>query len=198
MTNAEFEKILDTSDERIVTRTGIRERRIADDSINPSDMAMHAARQALEMSGIDPNEIEFIVVGTVTPDYRLPSTACLVQEKLGLSDVIAFDIVAACTGFISGLTVASAFLENRQYKKALVIGSEKLSGIVDFSDRSTCVLFGDWPARQWLPPITTAPAFSERFCGPMVSTANCCGKKSAAAPSRTRLTSLSTVPTRLG
>jgi 3-oxoacyl-[acyl-carrier-protein] synthase-3 len=143
MTNADFEKLVDTSDEWIVTRTGIRERHIADESITGSDMAVAASRRAIEMAGCTNEDIELVVMGTVTPDYRLPSNACVVQEKMGLTNAVAFDISAACTGFITGLSVAKAFVENGAYKKVLVIGCEKLSAITNYKDRGTCVLFGD-------------------------------------------------------
>ena len=143
ITNADFEKIVDTSDEWIVTRTGIHERRISDEDTHSSDMATAAAKSALEMAGLAPEDIDMLVVGTVTPDYRLPSCACVTQEKLGLTNAVAFDIVAACTGFISGLNVASSFIESGKYKNILVIGVEKLSSITNWNDRGTCVLFGD-------------------------------------------------------
>lgn len=143
MTNADFEKIVDTTDDWIVTRTGIRERRVAEEDCVTSDMAVEACRNALEQAGVEREEIDVLIVGTVTPDYRLPSTACIVQEKLGLPNAVAFDIVAACTGFISGLTMASSMIESGRCRKALVVGSEKLTSIVNWQDRSTCVLFGD-------------------------------------------------------
>ena len=143
MTNADFEKIVDTSDEWIVTRTGIRERRIADNSISTSDMAVGALRQAIDMAQCSHDEIEAVIVGTVTPDYRLPSTACVVQEKMGFPNAVAFDALAACTGFINGLSIARAFIETGTYKKVAVIGVERLSSITNYKDRNTCVLFGD-------------------------------------------------------
>ena len=143
MTNADFEKIVDTSDEWIVTRTGIKERRIAPDGMAVSDMAVEACKNAIEASGLNEEDIDLLIVGTVTPDYKLPSAACVVQEKMNLPNATAFDIVAACTGFINGLSVASALLENGSYKNALVVGAEKLSSIVNYKDRNTCVLFGD-------------------------------------------------------
>ena len=143
MTNSDFEKLVDTSDEWITSRTGIKERRIAADDESSSDMAVQACRKALEMAGVKNEEIELLVLGTVTPDYRLPSSACVVQEKMGLPNAVGFDIVAACTGFISGLSVANAFIESGRYKKILVVGVDKLSAITNYSDRNTCVLFGD-------------------------------------------------------
>ncbi len=143
MTNADLEKIVDTSDEWIVSRTGIRERRIAPEGMAVSDMAVEACKNALEASGLKNEDIDLIILGTVTPDYKLPSTACVVQEKMGLPNATAFDIVAACTGFLNGLSVASSLIETGAYKNALVIGAEKLSTILNYKVRNTCILFGD-------------------------------------------------------
>ncbi|MCH8027622.1 MAG: ketoacyl-ACP synthase III [candidate division Zixibacteria bacterium] len=142
MTNADLEKIVDTSDEWIASRTGIRERRIANGMVT-SDLAVIAATNALEMAGTGKDEIEMLILGTVTPDYRLPSAACVVQEKMGLNNAGAFDVVAACTGFINALSIASSYIENGNIKKALVIGVEKLSTFTNYKDRNTCVIFGD-------------------------------------------------------
>ena len=147
--------MVDTTDEWIVSRTGIRERRHADKDIDNSDMAVAACRAALEMSGTKPEEVDLIIVGTVTPDYLLPSTACVVQEKMGLISAAAFDIVAACTGFINGLSIGNAFIQTGQYKKALIVGSERLTSITNFNDRGTCVLFGDAAGAVVLEPTTT-------------------------------------------
>ncbi len=143
MTNADLEKIVDTSDEWIVTRTGIKERRIAPQGMAVSDMSVEACKKALEASGLKSEDIDLLILGTVTPDYKLPSTACVIQEKMELPNATAFDIVAACTGFINGLSVASSLIETGAYKNALVVGSEKLSSIVNYKDRNTCILFGD-------------------------------------------------------
>ncbi|UCE25956.1 MAG: ketoacyl-ACP synthase III [Candidatus Zixiibacteriota bacterium] len=143
LTNADFEKMVDTSDEWIVTRTGIRERHIASNGCHSSDMAVAASKQALEMAGCSGDEIDLLIVGTVTPDYRLPSTACVIQEKMHLPNAVGFDIVAACTGFINGLSIAAPLIEVGRYSKALVIGVEKLSSFTNYADRNTCVLFGD-------------------------------------------------------
>lgn len=143
LTNADLEKIVDTSDDWIVSRTGIRERRIGADDEATSDMAQMAGRRAMEMAGAKPEEIDLLMVGTVTPDYRCPSAACIVQKKLGLVNAAAMDIVAACAGFLHGLTTADAFVKVGKFKKIMVIGVEKLSTITDYSDRNTCVLFGD-------------------------------------------------------
>jgi len=152
MTNADFEKIVDTSDEWIVSRTGIRERRIAGPDTSCADMAAEAARRAMNMAGCVPEEIDLLINGTVTPDYRLPSNACTIQELLGLPNAAAFDVVSACTGFINGLSVANSLMVTGQYRKALVIGSEKLSSIINYQDRTTCVLFGDGAGAAVLEP----------------------------------------------
>ena len=143
MTNADFEKIVETTDEWIVSRTGIKERRIAPKDMAVSDMAVEACKKAIEVSGLKNEDIDLLIIGTVTPDYKLPSAACVVQEKMNLPNATAFDVVAACTGFINGLSVASALLESGSYTNALVVGAEKLSTIVNYNDRNTCVLFGD-------------------------------------------------------
>lgn len=143
LTNHDLEQIVDTSDEWIRTRTGIMERRIASDDQAASDLAVNASKRALEDAGIEPTEIDLIIVATVTPDMLFPSTACIVQEKLGAANAAAFDLEAGCSGFIYGLSVATQFVKNGVYKNVLVIGSETLSKIIDWSDRNTCVLFGD-------------------------------------------------------
>jgi 3-oxoacyl-[acyl-carrier-protein] synthase III len=144
LTNAELSKQVDTSDEWIRTRSGIRERRIAGPTEQTSDMGVHAGRRALEDAGLKPTDIDLLVVATVTPDMPMPAAACLIQHKLGLPTTAAcFDLNAACSGFIYALDTASAMISSGRYRKALVIGVEKLSAIVDWQDRTTCVLFGD-------------------------------------------------------
>lgn len=143
MTNKDLEAYLDTSDEWISSMTGIKERRIAADGIGCSDLAVEAGQRALEAAGCQPKEIDMVITGTVTPDYRLPSCACEVQAKMGLVNAVAFDVVAACAGFISGLSIASTFIETYRHKKILVIGAEKLSSITNYHDRATAILFGD-------------------------------------------------------
>jgi len=135
--------MVDTSDEWIVSRTGIRERRIATDDMSCADMAAEAARRAMTSAGCTHEDIDLVICGTVTPDYRLPSNACVLQEMIGFPNAVAFDVVAACTGFINGLSIASAYITTGQSKRALVIGAEKLSSITNYKDRNTCVLFGD-------------------------------------------------------
>lgn len=143
LTNADLEKIVDTSDEWIATRTGIRERRIAAVSENTSDLAANAAARALEMAGVSADEIDLIIVGTITGDYPWPATACLVQEKLGAKKAFAYDISAACSGFVYALDAATRQIEAGAVQKAVVIGAEIFSRILDWDDRNTCVLFGD-------------------------------------------------------
>lgn len=143
LTNEYFEKIVDTNDEWIVSRTGIKERRITDENTATSDIATKAALKALEKSGMTSKEIDLIIVTTVTPDMAFPSTACIVQKNIGAVNAAAFDIEAACSGFIYGLTIADSFVSKGVYKNVLVIGAETLSKITDYTDRNTCVLFGD-------------------------------------------------------
>lgn len=143
VTNKDLEKIVDTNDEWIRTRTGIEERRLAEDDIDTSDMAYHAALGALEEAAIDPADIDLILVATVTADTPFPSVACMVQERLGAMNAAAMDIGAACAGFMYGLITAKQFIETKAYKNVLVIGADKLSKIINWEDRSTCVLLGD-------------------------------------------------------
>ena len=143
LTNLELEKIVQTSDEWITTRTGIKERRIVDDSIATSDIAIEAARKALEEAKIAPQDLDAIIVATITPDMLFPSTACFVQKGLGATKAFAFDMSAACTGFIYALGVAKGLIESGYCSKILIIGAETLSKITDWQDRNTCVLLGD-------------------------------------------------------
>ena len=143
MTNADLEKIVDTTDEWIVERTGIRERRIAEDGVPMSDLAMKAAENALADAGVAAEDLDLIIVATLTSDRIIPSTACMIQDRLGAKRAAAFDLSAACAGFAYAASVASQFIETGAYKKALVIGAETLSKYIDWEDRNTCVLFGD-------------------------------------------------------
>ena len=144
MTNTDFEKLVDTSDEWITKRTGIKERHIAAEDEVTSDLGVEAAKIAIHRAGLKINDIDMIVCATISPDYLcMPSTACNIAAKLGHSNVAAFDISAACTGFIYAMTVAKAFIESGMRKNVLIVGAEKLSAIVDYTDRTTCVLFGD-------------------------------------------------------
>src|ERR1051325_6192359 len=143
LTNADLERMVDTSDDWITSRTGIKERRIAAENETTSDMAALAAMRAMKNAGVTPDEIDLIIVATITPDMMFPATACLVQHKIGARRSAAFDIEAACSGFIYALEIGQQFIMSRTYNTVLVIGAEKLSTIVDWKDRNTCVLFGD-------------------------------------------------------
>ncbi|GAE25171.1 3-oxoacyl-[acyl-carrier protein] synthase [Halalkalibacter wakoensis JCM 9140] len=143
VTNRDLEKRVDTSDEWIRTRTGIEERRIASDDMDTSHMAINAAKEAIRNARVEADEIDLIIVATATPDFSFPSVACLVQGALGLQHAAAMDVGAACTGFVYGIVTGQQFIQSGTYRNVLVIGSEKFSKIVDWSDRNTCVLFGD-------------------------------------------------------
>ncbi len=143
LTNKDIEKIVDTSDDWIVARTGIRERRVAADGQNTSDLAVEASRKALEMAGVAPEELDLIVVGTITGDFPWPATACLVQAALGADKAFAYDISAACSGFVYSLDAAMAKIASGAARKVLVVGAEVLTRAIDWQDRNTCVLFGD-------------------------------------------------------
>jgi len=143
MTNAEFAARLDTSDAWIRERTGIERRHIAEKSQASSDLALEASKRALQAAGVSADQLDLIVVATSTPDYVFPSTACLLQAKLGIKGSAAFDVQAVCSGFVYGLATADTFIRSGQYKKALVVGAEVFSRILDWNDRGTCVLFGD-------------------------------------------------------
>ena len=143
LTNADLEKMVDTSDEWIITRTGIKERHIAADNENSSDLGVAASKKAIEMAGISPDDIDLIICNTITPDMVFPATAALIQDKLQANNAGTIDIEAACTGFIYGLSIASQFIQTGKYKHVLVISAEVLSRITDWEDRNTCVLFGD-------------------------------------------------------
>ncbi|NLT95774.1 MAG: ketoacyl-ACP synthase III [Clostridia bacterium] len=153
ITNKDLEKIVDTSDEWIVTRTGISERRKAESHIASSDMGVIAAQRAIEAAGIKATEIDLIIVATITPDMLFPSTACIIQDKLGATNAAAFDLSAACTGFIYGLSVAAQYIATGMYKYVLVIGTETLSRIIHPADRSTLILFGDGAGAALLGPV---------------------------------------------
>ncbi len=143
LANADLEKMVDTSDEWITTRTGIKERRIAATDEFTSDMAAKAAQRAMKMAGVSAAQIDLIIVATISPDMPFPATACFVQQKIGAKRAAAFDLEAACSGFIYGLEIGQQFIMSRTYDTVLVIGAEKLSAITDWQDRNTCVLFGD-------------------------------------------------------
>lgn len=173
ITNADLEKMVDTSDEWIVTRTGIKERRMARQDETSSDMATHAARQALDKAGIVAEQVDLIIVATVTPDMFFPSTACIVQEKLGAKRAAAFDLSAACSGFLYGTSVAAQFVANGLYRYVLVVGVEALSKIVDWTDRNTCVLFGDGAGAAVIGPVEEGLGFLSFELGAMEAVPNC-------------------------
>jgi 3-oxoacyl-[acyl-carrier-protein] synthase-3 len=152
LTNADLAKMVDTNDEWIVSRTGIKERRILDPGLGNSYMATRAARECLERAGVSPEEVDVIIVGTVTPDMMFPSTACLVQKELGASRAWGFDVSAGCSGFLFSLSTGAQFIESGRCEKVLVIGSDVMSSIIDYEDRNTCILFGDAAGAVLLEP----------------------------------------------
>jgi len=143
LTNSELEKMVETSDEWIMDRTGIKERRVSADNEATSDLAFEAAKKALESAKIDPKELELIIVGTSSPDMLFPSTACIIQDKIGAVNAAAFDVSAACTGFNYALAASSSFIESGLYNNVRVIGADTLTKYLDWTDRNTCILFGD-------------------------------------------------------
>ncbi len=159
LTNQDLEKIVDTSNQWILERTGISERHIATPEIATSDMAIEAARIVLAERGIDAKELDAIIVCTVTPDMFFPSTACLVQDRIGAHGAWGFDLVAACAGFIYGLTTAAHFVMAGTHKKVLVIGADTMSRILDYTDRSTCILFGDAAGAMLVEPADEGEGF---------------------------------------
>ena len=152
LTNADLERMVDTSDEWIMTRVGIRERHIAEKGVASSDLAVEAARKALALRGLQPTDIEAIIVGTVTPDMLFPSTACVVQQKLGAQGAWGFDLSAACSAFVYSLQVGAQFIGTGAHKRVLAIGSDVMSSIIDYTDRATCILFGDGAGAAVLEP----------------------------------------------
>lgn len=153
LTNMDLEKMVETNDEWIVSRTGIRERRIVAEGEASSDLSVQAAKQALKHSGISADQLDLIIVATVTPDMSFPSTACLVQDQIGATKAATFDLSAACTGFIYGISTAAQFIATGVYQYALVIGVDCLSRIVNWEDRNTCILFGDGAGAAVLGPV---------------------------------------------
>lgn len=159
MTNKNFEEFLDTSDEWITSRTGIRQRHIAPEDMSVSDLCYQAGLKALADARIAPEEVELVIVATVTPDYAFPATACLVADRLGAKNAAAFDLEAGCSGFIYGVATGSQFVAAGLYKTVLVIGGETLSKILNWSDRSTCILFGDGAGAAVLRPVKEGSGF---------------------------------------
>jgi len=143
LTNSDLEKMVDTSDEWIVTRTGVRERRILEPGVGCSHMAVRAALECLERAGVGPEEVDLIIVGTVTPDMMFPATACLVQNEIGAKNAWGFDLSAGCSGFLFSLSTAAQLIEAGRVNRALVIGSDVITTLIDYTDRNTCVIFGD-------------------------------------------------------
>ena len=143
LTNSDLTHMIDTTDEWIRERTGIKERRIAEDSQAASDLGVIAAQRALAQAGVSANEVDLIIVATATADMQFPSTACIIQERLGLKDTPAFDVTAGCTGFIYALTIGNQFISNGFYRTVLVIGTEVLSKVTNWTDRETCILLAD-------------------------------------------------------
>jgi 3-oxoacyl-[acyl-carrier-protein] synthase III len=152
LTNADLEKMVDTTNDWIMSRVGIRERHVVDKGIATSDLAVEAAKKALTQRGLTPNDIDVIIVGTVTPDMFFPSTACLVQNKLGANGVWGFDLSAACSAFIYAVQTGAQFIASGTHKRVLVIGADVMSSIIDYTDRATCVLFGDGAGAVILEP----------------------------------------------
>lgn len=164
LTNSRLEEMVDTSDEWIVSRTGIKERRIAEKKDAASDLGSRAALNACRNAGISPEDIDLVIVATVTPDMIFPSTACLIQKNIGAWNAAGFDIEAACTGFIYGITIGAQFIQNGFYKNVLVVGVDVLSRITDWDDRNTCVLFGDGAGAAVLTP-NSEPGIMSSFLG---------------------------------
>ena len=164
LTNADLEKMVETSDEWILQRTGIRERHIVEPGVATSDLAVEAARTAIERAGLTPADIDFIVVGTTTPDMIFPSTACLVQHKLGATSAWGFDLFAACSGFTYAVTTAAQMVATGASKHALVIGADVMSSIIDYTDRATCVIFGDGAGAAVLSPAEEGEPSIIDFC----------------------------------
>lgn len=154
LTNKDLEKLVDTNDEWIQTRTGIKERHILEDGKATSDMCVEAIKQILNKTKITPDEIDVIIVATVTPDHVFPATANIVSHKIGAKNAFSFDISAACSGFLYALETGSKFIESGKYKKVLVCGADKMSSIVDYQDRNTCIIFGDGGGAVLLEPTT--------------------------------------------
>jgi len=152
MTNHDLEKIIDTSDEWITSRTGIKQRHVLEDGEATSDIGVRAINKLLEKKNIDPNEIDLVICATVTPDYPFPSTANVISDKVGMKNAWSYDINAACSGFIYALTTGAQFIETGKYKKVIVVGADKMTSIIDYQDRTTCVIFGDGGGAVLLEP----------------------------------------------
>ena len=167
VTNHDLAKTMDTNDEWITERTGIKQRHIADKNETTSDLALEASLRALKAAKLSPQELDLIIVATMSPDMVMPSTGCVLQEKLGAKNAAAFDMFAACSGFIYGLSVANAFIKSEIYKNVLVVGAEVLSRFTDWEDRSTCILFGDGAGAVVLRGPWANVVCCPRTCTPM-------------------------------
>ncbi|MGO4185635.1 beta-ketoacyl-ACP synthase III [Paenibacillus sp. TAF43_2] len=165
LSNKELEAMVETNDEWIVTRTGIKERRLASAEEATSDLALHASREAIAAAGLTAEDIDLIIVATITPDMFFPSTACLLQDKLGAKQAAAFDLSAACSGFIYGLATGTSMIASGMYKNVLVVGAETLSRITDYTDRNTCILFGDGAGAVVLGPVEEGRGFQSFVLG---------------------------------
>ena len=163
LSNSDLEKIVDTSDDWITTRTGIKERRILDKGIGTSYMAIKAANAIIEKKQINPLEIDLVIVATITPDMHATATAAFVASEIGASNAFGYDINAACSGFLYGMSTASAFIESGRYKKVLLIGADKMSSIVDYQDRNTCIIFGDGAGAVLLEPNTNGFGVQDEY-----------------------------------
>jgi 3-oxoacyl-[acyl-carrier-protein] synthase-3 len=160
LSNADLEKMVDTSDEWITTRTGIKERRLVGPNEAASDLAIKAAQQALKDARLEPEDLDLIIIATITPDMQFPSTACILQNGLGAKNAICFDISAACAGFVYAAVIAQQFIAKGSCKNALIIGSEVMSSVTDWQDRNTCVLFGDGAGAAVLAPVKSGGILS--------------------------------------
>jgi 3-oxoacyl-[acyl-carrier-protein] synthase-3 len=202
LTNADLERMVDTSDEWIMQRTGIRERHIVDPGVATSDLAAEAAREAIRRAGLTPNDIDLIIVGTVTPDMLFPSTACLVQEKIGAANAWGFDLSAACSAFTYALTVGSQLVSSGGATHALVIGADVMSSIIDYTDRATCVLFGDGAGAVVLGPSSDPPSASSTssiaWTAAEAPRSACLPAEAASPPRARRLTRACTTSSRKG
>lgn len=165
LTNADLEKMVDTSDEWISTRTGIKERRIADKNEAASDLAYKASKMAIEAAKIEPQDLDMIIVATITPDMIFPATACILQERLGMDKVASFDLEAACSGFLYGLSIGSQFIATRTYNTILVVATETLSKIIDYQDRNTCIIFADGAGAAILRPSNDNSGIISSYLG---------------------------------
>lgn len=165
LTNADLEKMVDTSDEWISTRTGIKERRIVNEDQAASDLAYEASKKAIQAAQVKPEELDMIIVATITPDMVFPATACVLQEKLGVKGIAAFDLEAACSGFLYGISIGSQFIATGMYNNILVVAAEALSKIIDWKDRSTCILFADGAGAVILKPSSDNSRIISSYLG---------------------------------